>query len=542
MVGEQPSRAPASVDDALAELEGRDAPARLHARDPSLWSDDPTTQAAIADRLGWLDAAVPQDERTERVRAVAADALAAGLDHAVLAGMGGSSLAPEVFAGVLAAGARATALTVLDSTHPRAVLDALEGPDPRRTLVIISSKSGTTEETAAFESRARRLLPGGDHLVAVTDPGTELDQRARSYRDCLCNPPDIGGRYSALSYFGMLPAALLGVDVAAVHARAAGMLGRCGPDGPAADNPAGVLAAWIAGHARVGQDKLTLLTHPALAPLGDWVEQLVAESLGKDGTGVVPVVGEPAGPPDAYGDDRAFVELRLAGQGAPGAAALADAGRAVLVLDMPQRLDLGAEFVRWEAATALAGALLGVNPFDEPNVAESKANTRAILDEVTAGGALAVPEEGDVQGLVNQVGAGDYLSLQAYLPPLDEAHEALRRMRVLVRDRLRVATTAGFGPRFLHSTGQLHKGGPDSVVALQVVDTTLWDGGDGVGIPDRGYDFATLLRAQAAGDLRSLREHGRRVSQVGVDGVAGLVGLVNVVDEATTPGRRRTRE
>ncbi|CAN5189870.1 hypothetical protein BH20ACT9_BH20ACT9_20390 [soil metagenome] len=534
MVGERPRRAPGSpVDEALVELDDRDALARLHARDPSLWSGDPRTQAGVADRLGWLDAAVPRDERTERVRAVAADALGAGLDHAVLAGMGGSSLAPEVFARVLGAGAGAATLTVLDSTHPRVVLDALDGSDPRRTLVIVSSKSGTTEETAAFEARARRVLPGGDHLVAITDPGTELDERARAYRDCLCNPPDIGGRYSALSYFGMLPAALLGVDVAAVHARAAGMLARCGPGRPAADNPAALLAAWMAGHARAGRDKLTLLAHPALAPLGDWVEQLVAESLGKDGTGVVPVVGEPAGAPGAYGDDRAFVELRLAGQAAPGAAALADAGRPVLVLDMPDRLDLGAEFVRWEAATALAGALLGVNPFDEPNVSESKANTRAILDEVTGGGALAPPEGGDVATLLDEVGAGDYVSLQAYLPPVAEAQRALRRARVLLRDRLGVATTAGFGPRFLHSTGQLHKGGPDSVVALQIVDASLWDGGDGADIPDRDYDFATLVRAQAAGDLRSLREHGRRVSQVGAHGRAGLAGLGGAVDEAT---------
>ncbi|MDP8977566.1 MAG: transaldolase, partial [Actinomycetota bacterium] len=309
-----------------------------------------------------------------------------------------------------------------------------------------------------------------------------------------------------------------------------------GSDRRAADSPAGVLAAWMAGHARAGRDKLTLLAHPALEPLGDWVEQLVAESLGKDGTGVVPVVGEPTGSPDAYGPDRAFVELRLAGQAAPGAVALADAGLAVLALDVPDRLELGAEFVRWEAATALAGALLGVNPFDEPNVSESKANTRAILDEVAGGEALAAPESGDVGGLLDQVGAGDYVSVQAYLPPAAEAHEALRRARVLVRDRLGMATTAGFGPRFLHSTGQLHKGGPDSVVALQIVDASLWDGGDGVDIPGRDYDFATLLRAQAAGDLRSLRAHGRRTTQVGADGVTGLHALVDAVDEATARG------
>ncbi|HUH08468.1 MAG TPA: hypothetical protein VML96_11785 [Egibacteraceae bacterium] len=495
---------------ALQELAGRRAVARLHAREPWLWSDDAGHQAVIADRLGWLDVAADDGSRAGELRAISERALQDGLDRVVLAGMGGSSLAPEVFARVFGAQPDGAMLSVLDSTHPVAVTAALDDAPLERTLVVVSSKSGGTEETAAFAARAASLVPSPAHLFAVTDAGSTLAAQAEDggWRGRLLNPGDIGGRYSALSYFGMLPAALLGIDTAVLWHRSGHMLERCRSS--EAGNPGAELAAFMGGLARRGRDKLTLLADPDLEPLGDWIEQLVAESTGKQGLGIVPVVGEPIGPPEIYGADRAFVEIRLDGQPVAGAAAIAAAGHPLLVVDLADRFDLAAEFVRWEVATALAGVLLGVNPFDEPNVAESKSNTRAVLDDVVAGGALADPEDGDLSQLLAGVGPGDYVSLQAYLPPSGEALEVFSRIRALIRERTGAATTFGWGPRFLHSTGQLHKGGPSSLVALQVVDSPS----GGPDIPGRPYDFATLVRAQAVGDLRSLRQHGLRAAQM----------------------------
>ena len=441
--------------------------------------------------------------------------------------MGGSSLAPEVFAKVFAGAATDAQLALLDSTHPAAVAAVLDDADLSSTVCIVASKSGSTEETACFASHAAELL-GPDRLVAITDSGSKLEQQATEagWAAVVINPTDIGGRYSALSYFGGVPAALIGVTVEAVWAGAANMLEQCRR--PATENPGAQLAAFLAGNAQERRDKMTVIAPQSLAPLGDWIEQLVAESTGKQGRGVVPVVGEPLGDPEVYGDDRCFVVLRLGADAVLGADRLAEAGHPVHVIDVADRDQLGAEFMRWEVATALAGALLGVNPFDEPNVAESKANTVAVLDEVTSGAQLPPPEEGDVAGLLSQIKSGDYVSIQAYLAPTDANAEALQRLRAFVRDRLRVATTVGWGPRFLHSTGQLHKGGADNIVALQIVDAPA----GGPGIPDRPYDFATLVRAQALGDLRSLRDHGRRVVQVGI-GDGGLEQVVSAVEAAT---------
>jgi len=516
-----------AADEALAELADRDAVTRLHARDATLWSEESEHREVIANRFGWLDIATPPDGWPHRLAEAAAAARSDGIDRLVLAGMGGSSLAPEVFAKVFSNGGGAR-LALLDSTHPDAVRAALDDADLSTSLVVVSSKSGSTEETRCFAAHAAELVPP-DRMVAVTDAGSALEAQARDqgWRDVFVNPADIGGRYSALSLFGMLPAALLGVDVNEVWLGAANMHQRC--TAAPADNPGAQLAAFMAGCARTGRDKLTLLAPAGLAPLGDWVEQLVAESTGKQGTGIVPVVGEPLGPAAVYGGDRAFVILRLGADELLGGDDLAAAGHPVHVIEVGDREQLGAEFVRWEVATALAGALLGVNPFDEPNVAESKANTKAVLDEVTGGGQLPEPESGDVAQLLKQLGEGDYLSVQAYLAPTAERAEPLARLRTLVRDRRGVATTFGWGPRFLHSTGQLHKGGPDSVVSLQVVDSPA----GGPAIPDRPYDFATLVRAQAVGDLRSLRDHGRRVIQIGVDAAGELEGLAAAVESAT---------
>jgi transaldolase / glucose-6-phosphate isomerase len=526
------------VREALDELTRTEAVRRLFERDASMWSDDPGVQGEIADRLGWLDVAGGQSQWSDRLRTFAAEVRDAGIDHIVLAGMGGSSLAPEVFATMFNDVSR-TRLTVLDSTHPRTVAERLPEGKLDSTLIVVSSKSGTTAETLAFALRAERLVPSTRHLAAITDPDSTLAQEAtaRAWRTVFENPPDIGGRYSALSLFGMVPAALIGVDIDAIWRSGAAMADACGPR-TGADNPALALAAFMGGLARTGRDKLTLLTSHSLDSFADWIEQLVAESTGKQGTGIVPVVREPVGPPAVYGDDRAFVVIEHTRDPVAGVDELEEAELPVLRIRIDDRFALGGEFVRWEVATALAGALLGIDPFDQPNVAESKQNTDAVLAEVAGGTSLPEPEHGDVAHLLGQVQAGDYVSIQAYLPPDDKIAGGLTEVRLLIRDALRVATTSGWGPRFLHSTGQLHKGGSNSVVALQLVDVPSDE--EDVEIPGRDSTFATLVRAQAIGDLRSLRAHDRRVIQRRVDGpedIVRLIGDLKAVLHKPTVGR-----
>lgn len=513
------------VRQALDDLTANEAVRRLFERDASLWSDDADVQAAISERLGWLDVAGGRPQWRQQLSAFAADVRDDGIDQIVLAGMGGSSLAPEVFGTVFNDASR-TRLTVLDSTHPRTVAERLPENGLDSTLVVVSSKSGTTAETRAFALRAERLVPSTRHLVAITDPGSNLAQEAtaRAWRAVFDNPADIGGRYSALSLFGMVPAALIGVDIDAIWRSGAAMATACAPPHGGVDNPALALAAFMGGLARAGRDKLTLLTSPTLASFADWIEQLVAESTGKQGTGIVPVVREPLGPPEVYGDDRAFVVIEHVQDPVPGVEPLEAAGLPVLRIRLDDRHALGGEFVRWEAATALAGALLGIDPFDQPNVAESKQNTDDVLAEVAGGTELPEPEHGDLRRLLETVRPGDYVSIHSYLPPDAKVAGGLAEVRLIIRDNLRVATTSGWGPRFLHSTGQLHKGGPNSVVVVQLVDMPSQN--DDQEIPARDYTFGTLVRAQAIGDLRSLRAHDRRVIQRRVDGPTDIVRLI----------------
>ena len=512
-----------AMREALNELQEADAAQRLWDRDATLFSDDPEVQAAVSDRLGWLDAAGGHPDWDREITAVGEAVGADDIDSVVLAGMGGSSLAPEVFAKMFSEESRRE-LMVLDSTHPDAVSELLPPDGLDRTLVIVSSKSGTTAETRAFALHAERHVPSTRHLVAITDPGSNLAEEAaaRGWRHVFTNPTDIGGRYSALSLFGMVPAHLIGVDTRAVWRSGQAMLTLCGPSQQGVDNPALALGAFMGGMARSGRDKLTILTSPVLSSFGDWLEQLIAESTGKQGTGVVPVVGEPVADPGVYGDDRAFVVIDHAADPVPGAQALEDAGLPVARITLQDRYEIGGEFVRWEVATAFAGAVLGIDPFDQPNVAESKRNTDDVLAEVADGTALPEPEDGDVADLLDRVGPGDYVSIQAYLAPDQKIADGLTELRMMVRDTFGVATTFGWGPRFLHSTGQLHKGGPNSVVALQLVDVPS----EGVEIPGEDHGFATLIRAQALGDLRSLRAHDRRVVQRRVDGPEDIVRVL----------------
>jgi transaldolase/glucose-6-phosphate isomerase len=485
----------------------------------------------------------------------------------VLLGMGGSSLCPEV----LSICCRAEAigglpLVVLDNTDPAAVLAVDRSGDLATTLFVVASKSGGTIEIQAFErhfwERVMALRDGevaaaGAQFVAITDPATRLGQLAedKRYRRTFINPADIGGRYSALSYFGLVPAALLGLDLSALIEPAAALSLASTPPVPATEIAGLELGAMLGAMARPGRgparDKLTLIADPDLQALGSWIEQLVAESTGKEGKGIVPVDLEPLGPPEVYGPDRLFVHMHLGEPGqdrqrAEGVAALERAGFPVARLRLDRRHDVGREFFRWELATAIAGAVLGVNPFDEPNVTEAKAATSALLAQHAQQGRLPEPEDvltpADAEAIRQHVlgaGAGDYVALCAYFVRTPERDRLLELMRVGARAATRAATTVGYGPRFLHSTGQLHKGGPSTGVFLQLTADVAED----LPIPGEAYSFGTLRAAQALGDLQVLRRRGRRAVRVhlGSDVDAGLALLAAALAPAAAPGPTPTR-
>ena len=482
------------------DLLDRDAVRRLYEGDHTLWRDDP---AELADRLGWIPVVEEvRDDLPDLTKRC--DALVDGIEHVLVMGMGGSSLFPEVLARSLAPAPGRPRLHILDTTDPAAVTRFGLECDPATTLHLASSKSGSTIETRSHLEWAWERANGHGRFAVITDPGSELADlaREREFADVFENRSDIGGRYSALSLFGVVPGLLMGADVAALLAGGLDALAHSGPDVDAEQNPALQLAAAIAAGVRVGRDKVTYLLDPALTAMGLWVEQLVAESLGKDGTGAVPIVGEPVGPPEVYGDDRLFLsqlpidELEAAGH--PAIVGGSDASAH----------GIGHMAVTMELAVALAGAAIGVQPFDQPDVAAAKAATAEVLDE----GGADVPE-GSLDDLLAQLEPGDHLALQAFVDPTSAAAERLESARVALRDRHRVATSLGFGPRFLHSTGQLHKGGPRAIVCVQVAG----DDPDEIPIPGRDFGFGHLKQAQAAGDLRTLQARGIRAGRVAID-------------------------
>ena len=547
----------AAVQERLVTLAAADFSERLWAADPTLWkADDDAHQKIVANALGWLNVFEGVRDEVQGLTEFVHELRAEGYRSAVLLGMGGSSLAPEVMSAILGTRPGYLDLHVLDSTDPAAVAAVAAAVDLESTLFVVASKSGGTTETACFHAyfyERLRELDGehaGHHFVAITDEGASLEQQAldQGFRAVFVNPGDIGGRYSALSFFGMVPAALIGVDLERLLDGVRAMAVACGPDVPAEQNPALRLGAAIGELALRGRDKLTLVFEPPLAPLGAWVEQLVAESTGKEGTGILPVDLEALGPAGAYGDDRVFAAVRLAGAADGGVAgaleALRDAGHPVLEHEMATVLDLGGEFLRWEIAVAAAGHVLGIDAFDQPNVQESKDMTKGLLGEYAATGELpAEPPADDGRRVVYPVGdedlpaalreflaqaaAGDYVALQAYVAPGQAVWDQLQAVRLQLRDGLRVATTLGFGPRYLHSTGQLHKGGPNTGLFLQL----LGHDPDDVEIPGQPYSFGTLKRAQARGDLTALRTHGCRAIRVclGDDVPAGLARLAEII-------------
>jgi transaldolase/glucose-6-phosphate isomerase len=477
---------------------------RVWERDHTLWKPEP---AEIADRLGWLTVIDQMLTEAPALRAFARSVADDGMRSTVLLGMGGSSLAPEVLATTFGIAEGMLDLHVLDTTDPAAVLAVEDEIDIARTLFIVASKSGTTVETLSHFAHFWSRAPRGEQFIAITDPGTPLAAlgRERGFRRVFLNPADIGGRYSALSYFGLVPGALIGVDIEALLDRAHEMLHACHHCLPPEENPGAWLGATLGEAALAGRDKLTLVLTEEIASLGAWIEQLIAESTGKDGKGIVPIESETPGATGVYGDDRLFVAIG----GHEGLDALEEAGQPVVRLTYRDRQHLGAEFFRWELATALAGQVLGINPFDQPNVQAAKDATARVLRE----GVTETPATPGLRDVLKQVRPGDYIAIQAYLPHAAATAEQLQAARMSLRDRCRVATTVGFGPRYLHSTGQLHKGGPNTGVFIQIVGEDAKD----VPIPGATYSFSELKRAQALGDLQSLLARRRRVARATLD-------------------------
>jgi transaldolase / glucose-6-phosphate isomerase len=537
------------VEAALASMDDAGIAARIWAHDYRLWKRRPTE---IVNRLGWLETAAAMRDQLGLLEELAEILEANGYTDVLLLGMGGSSLAAEVFGTVFGGlGARRLNLAVLDSTDPGAVLAHAERLDPEGTVFIVATKSGSTVETMSFfkyfynwTSAALGAHKAGEHFIAITDPGSGLAALAERYRfrRIFLNDPNIGGRYSALSYFGLVPAALAGVDMGKLLDRALAMAERCGPGhaGAEEENPGLWLGAVLAELARAGRDKVTFVTSPALGNFGHWLEQLIAESTGKEGKGILPVVGEPLGAPNVYGSDRLFVYLRLDGDDVsaeiydPAVQVLEDMGHPVVRLRVGDVYDLGGQFFLWEFATAVAGYRLGINPFDQPDVEAAKALARKAVAAYGATGKLPADEPAALKPaaltrFLLSAQAGDYVALQAYLQPTDEHNAALQNLRTLIRNQLRLATTVGYGPRFLHSTGQLHKGDAGNGLFIQLTADTSRDLAIPItaGASDSAISFGVLEMAQALGDKQALEQAGRQVIRfhLGED-VSGGLGLL----------------
>ncbi len=533
----------AKVEERLRAWDQADFCSRFWRKDPTLWASKPLPE--LADRLGWLSLPETMHEHLDELTAFANEVKTEGIRHVVLLGMGGSSLAPEVFQSTFDQAPGYPALTVLDSTHPSAVRTVEGQVDLRRTLFLVSSKSGTTLETLSFFRYFWQRVRGvtgtpGRHFVAITDPGTALERlaRERNFRRVFLAPADVGGRYSALTVFGLVPAALIGIDVHRLLDRAWTMVETSAFCVPALENPCLALGASLGELALMGRDKVTFFGSPSLAAFPAWLEQLIAESTGKDGKGILPVADEPPASPQAYGDDRFFAYLRLENDDNTPlderVSALETAGHPVARIRLAEKADLGQEFFRWEVAVAVAGAVLGIHPFNQPDVELAKdlarqamgaegATLNVKIADLPIFGMAATRPETLTKGLdtwLTSVQRGNYVALQAYLAPAPETTAALQEIRVVLRRRVQLATTLGYGPRFLHSTGQLHKGGPNTGLFLQLTDEPAED----LSVPESDYTFGALIRAQALGDLLALKQRGRRLLRINL-GKEVLPGL-----------------
>lgn len=551
---------------------------RLWRKDASLWKKDAAHQKIIQNALGWLNVADTLLGKVGELKDFAERVWNDGYESVMLLGMGGSSLCPEVFRRTFQKIPGYPKLLVLDSTDPATVKSMEDAVDVAKTMFIVASKSGTTTEPHMFYQyffdRVSRINPErpGANFIAITDPGSLLEQIAREkqFRRIFQNPADIGGRYSALSYFGIVPAALMGLNIGEILERAVRAAEACERCVPVEENPGARLGAVLGTLARKGKDKVTFITPPPIDSLGLWIEQLIAESTGKDGRGILPVAGEPLADPDDYGRDRLFVYIATKDGRDPQAEAklknLEDAGHPVVRHIIRDPLSLGREFFLWEVATALTGAVFEINPFDQPNVQESKDNTKDLLALYIKEGKLpdqevlwedagyrifcdaptksALQKEStslsdSIAAHLNRVKDGDYVALTAYIQENETNEELLRAIRAEIRNRLKTATTTGYGPRFLHSTGQLHKGGGDNGVFIQITA----DDAEDLPIPNEPYTFGVLKQAQALGDFNSLSNRHRRAIRfhMGSDTSAGLQKLLIAVKQALATRKQTVR-
>lgn len=531
---------------AYSSLDEKQIARRIFSKDPFVWKSDKKQVEAISNRLGWLNI---EDfiNRADDIIVFTNEIKKEQFKYVVLLGMGGSSLCPEVVRETFGSKSGYPKLIMLDNTDPAAVKDVESQIELGKTLFIVASKSGTTTETLSFDHYFFNLLieKGIDypskHFIAITDEGTPLQDEAkeRKFRKVFTNPGDYGGRYSALSYFGLVPMALIGVDIKEILHNAHQMEISCGPFIPSGSNPAIALGTTFGMNAKLGRDKATFVLSDSISAFGYWVEQLIAESTGKEGNGILPVAGEDLGKPEVYNDDRVFIYLHAGNDEKQNEErklnALQKARHPVIKIDLKNKLALGAEFFRWELATATAGKIINVNPFNEPNVAESKKNSKDLLNEWKEKGSFGEGEpvlnQQDISIYFNKdtdwapggkslsaflnaytklAKSPDYFSMLAYFLQTPQRQKLLHSIRMKLRNNLKVATTLGYGPRYMHSTGQLHKGGPNKGVFIMFT----YEAEDDLPIPGKDYGFATLQRAQALGDFRSLNDKNRRVIRI----------------------------
>jgi transaldolase/glucose-6-phosphate isomerase len=557
-----------AVQNTLKDLQSQSFVSRLWAKDTTLWHQDPEHQKIIRHALGWLRISEEQVSNIPRLQGIAEEIKQAGFKHILLLGMGGSSLCPEVSRMTFGVVPGYPELHVLDSTVPSQVKSFEDRVDLEKTLCIVASKSGSTTEPLVFQKyffeRMRQVKgdKAGENFIAITDPGSLLEGVAKElhFRAIFPGVPEIGGRYSALSNFGLVPAALMGVNIEHFVYRAERMRHSCDSTVPAADNPGVELGVTLGTLAKAGHDKVTFITSPALSDVGAWLEQLIAESTGKEDKGIIPVEDEPLGEPRVYGNDRLFAYIRYSKGACPEqdakVEALKEAGHPVVQMNVSDLINVGQEFFRWEIATATAGSMLGINAFDQPNVQESKDFTKNYLEEFKKNGKLPedspIATDGDIQifadaanqqavegassldqivsAHLSRVQAGDYVAINAYVERTPAVHECFQNVRTMVRDTKQIATTLGYGPRFLHSTGQLHKGGPNLGVFIQVTSDVAQD----LAIPDEPYSFGVLAAAQALGDMQCLNTRNRRVIRIhlGMDVEGGLKRIQKAVEGA----------
>ncbi len=523
-----------AVSKQIARLETDSVPARIWSHDPTLWASDEAGQAEVKIRMGWLDSIEKARALLPAYQSFADEVHKAGIDRVLVLGMGGSSLTAEVFSLIFPTPHQllpfsekmggekegGVSLAILDSTDPAQVALAAKNFPPEKSLYIVASKSGGTAEVMAeFDYFWELSKHDGSRFIVTTDPGTSLEKlaRERGFRKIFFADSTVGGRYSALTDFGMVPAALLGIDLNRLLDNADLMKRQCEANVPPARNPGLALGAAIAESALAGRDKLTVLADAPLSALASWVEQVIAESSGKHGKGILPVPMEPLGDVSVYGNDRLFVYLRQTGELDAGLKVLRAAGHPVIEFSIPDSYLLAAEFFRWEIATAVACHIIGVNAFDQPDVQDSKNRTRAKIAEYQSSGKLDEGKSVELKDakaalaeFLAQAKSGDYVAINAYLPRNEEINNSLQAMRVAIRARTRCAVTTGFGPRFQHSTGQFHKGGPNTGLFIQIIADAAQD----MDIPNEGMTFGALIRAQALGDFETLLAVGRRAIRV----------------------------